>query len=155
MVWIGGRAGMDGTAWNLDFCLHVAAFNDRAHTRRRIYSRPHIRRRLNPMPQVTYIEPDGRVRTLEVDAGSSVMRAAVDAGIDGIEAQCGGNCACATCHCYVQEPWLDKLKPPSDDEALMLNNVAAERRPNSRLSCQVIVEPALDGLTVELPERQS
>jgi len=107
------------------------------------------------MPQVTYIEPDGRVRTLAVEAGSTVMRAAVDAGIGGIEAQCGGNLACATCHCYVQAPWLDKLPPPRDDELLMLSNVAAERRPNSRLSCQLVVEPALDGLTVELPDRQS
>ena len=107
------------------------------------------------MPQVTYIEPDGQARTLGLQAGTSVMRGAVDAGVQGIEAQCGGLCACATCHWYVQDPWLDKLPPPSDDEALMLSNVAAERRPNSRLSCQLVVEPALDGLTVELPDRQS
>jgi 2Fe-2S ferredoxin len=107
------------------------------------------------MPTIHYIEPDGREVTLEVAPGQSLMRGAMDAGLEGLEAQCGGNCACATCHCYVQEPWLDKLQPPSDDEALMLNNVAAERRPNSRLSCQLIVKPALDGLTVELPERQS
>lgn len=107
------------------------------------------------MPEVTYIEPNGRVRTLVIEVGTSVMRGAMDAGLEGIEAQCGGNCSCATCHCYVQEPWMDKLKPPSDDERLMLSNVAAERRPNSRLSCQLIVEPALDGLTVEFPDRQS
>jgi 2Fe-2S ferredoxin len=107
------------------------------------------------MPQVTYIDPDGRSQTLQLEVGSSVMRGAVDAGIDGIEAQCGGLCACATCHCYVQQPWLDKLPPPSDDESLMLSNVAAQRRPNSRLSCQLIVEPALDGLTVQFPDRQS
>jgi 2Fe-2S ferredoxin len=107
------------------------------------------------MPRVTYIEPGGRAQTLELESGTSVMRGAVDAGVDGIEAQCGGLCACATCHCYVQPPWLDKLAPPSDDESLMLSNVAAERRPNSRLSCQLIVEPALDGLTVRFPERQS
>ena len=107
------------------------------------------------MPKITYIEPDGRSHTLMVQAGSSVMRGAMDAAIDGIEAQCGGLCACATCHCYVQQPWLDKLPPPSDDESLMLSNVAAQRRPNSRLSCQLIVEPALDGLTVQFPDRQS
>jgi len=107
------------------------------------------------MPRVTYIEPDGQARTLELDAGTTLMRGAVDAGVAGIEAQCGGLCACATCHCYVQEAWLDKLPPPLDDEKLMLSNVAAERRPNSRLSCQLIVEPALDGLTVEFPDRQS
>jgi len=107
------------------------------------------------MPRVRYIEPGGRERTLELDVGSSVMRGAVDAGIDGIEAQCGGNCACAPCHCSVQPPWLDKLVPASEDERLMLTNVAAERRPNSRLSCQLTVSPALDGLTVQFPERQS
>jgi ferredoxin, 2Fe-2S len=107
------------------------------------------------MPRVTYIEPGGRAQTLELAAGTSVMRGAVDAGVDGIEAQCGGLCACATCHCYVQQPWLDRLPPPSDDESVMLSNVAAERRPNSRLSCQLIVEPAVDGLTVRFPDRQS
>jgi ferredoxin, 2Fe-2S len=107
------------------------------------------------MAQVTYIEPDGATRTLTLPAGTTLMRGAMDAGVEGIEAQCGGNCACATCHCYVQEPWLDKLPLPSDDETLMLTNVAAERRPNSRLSCQLIVEPGLDGLTVRFPERQS
>lgn len=107
------------------------------------------------MPRIRYIEPGGRERTLELTAGTSLMRGAVDAGIDGIEAQCGGNCACATCHCYVQPSWLDKLPPPSDDELLMLSNVAAERRPNSRLSCQLVASPALDGLTVQFPERQS
>jgi len=83
------------------------------------------------------------------------MRAAMDAGVEGIEAQCGGRCACATCHCYVRADWLDKLPPPSDDERLMLNNVAAERRPNSRLCCQLIVEPPLAGLSVQFPDRQS
>jgi 2Fe-2S ferredoxin len=107
------------------------------------------------MPRVTYIEPAGHARTVAVDAGTSVMRGAVDAGVEGIEAQCGGMCACATCHCYVQGLWLDKLPPPSDDERLMLTNVAAERRPESRLSCQLIVVPELDGLTVRFPDRQS
>jgi ferredoxin, 2Fe-2S len=107
------------------------------------------------MARVTYIEPDGRAVTLEVDSGHSVMSAAMDAGLEGIEAQCGGNMICATCHCYVQEPWLEQLPAPSADEQLMLQNVAAERRQNSRLSCQLIVQPELDGLTVQFPERQS
>lgn len=107
------------------------------------------------MPRVTYIEPDGRDVTLEVASGQSVMSAAMQASLDGIEAQCGGNLICATCHCYVQEPWLERLPPPSADERLMLQNVAAEWRPNSRLSCQLIVRPELDGLTVRFPERQS
>ena len=107
------------------------------------------------MPRVIYIEPDGRERALELECGQSVMRGAMDAGLEGIEAQCGGNCACATCHCYVATEWLDALDAPSEDERFMLANVAAERRPNSRLSCQIVVEPALDGLCVQLPERQS
>src|SRR5665213_1002051 len=107
------------------------------------------------MPRIVYIEPDGREVALELATGQSLMRGAIEAGVDGIEAQCGGACACATCHCYVRPGWLDKLKPPSDDELLMLSNVAAERRPNSRLSCQLIVEAGLDGLTVQFPDRQS
>ncbi|HEY2418517.1 MAG TPA: 2Fe-2S iron-sulfur cluster-binding protein [Steroidobacteraceae bacterium] len=107
------------------------------------------------MPRVVYIEPDGREVALELPSGQSLMRGAMEAGVEGIEAQCGGACACATCHCYVRPDWLDKLKPPSDDERLMLSNVAAERRPNSRLSCQLIAEARLDGLTVQFPDRQS
>jgi ferredoxin, 2Fe-2S len=107
------------------------------------------------MARVRYIEPNGREVTLELAPRQSLMRAAMDAGLTGIEAQCGGNCICATCHCYVEPAWLDKLKPPSDDEQLMLDNVAAERRANSRLCCQLIIEDALDGLTVRFPDRQS
>ncbi|MGA2023463.1 MAG: 2Fe-2S iron-sulfur cluster-binding protein [Steroidobacteraceae bacterium] len=107
------------------------------------------------MPRVRYIEPSGREVTLELESGQSLMRGAVDAGVDGIEAQCGGHCICATCHCYVQPPWLDKLPAPSDDERLMLSNVAAKRLPESRLSCQLIASSALDGLTVRFPDRQS
>lgn len=107
------------------------------------------------MPRITYLTPDGAAVTLDLKPGQTLMRAAMDAGLEGIEAQCGGNCACATCHCYVQPEWLDKLRPPSDDEQFMLTNVAAERRANSRLSCQLIAEDALDGLTVQFPDRQS
>jgi ferredoxin, 2Fe-2S len=107
------------------------------------------------MTRVIYIEPGGRLVTLAVDDGASVMSAAMNAALDGIEAQCGGNMACATCHCYVQDPWPARLPPPSADERLMLENVAAPLRDNSRLSCQLIVRPELDGLTVQFPERQS
>lgn len=91
---------------------------------------------------------------LELESGQSVMRAAVDAGVDGVEAQCGGQLSCATCHCYVLEGF-ERLAPPSEAEALMLENVAAQRRVNSRLSCQLKVTPDLDGLTVQFPDRQS
>ena len=107
------------------------------------------------MPRVPDIEPDARAVTLEVANGASVMSAAMSAGLEGIEAQCGGNMICATCHCYVQDPWPQQLPPPSADEQLMLQNVAAERRDNSRLSCQLIMRPELDGLSVQFPERQS
>lgn len=107
------------------------------------------------MPRVTCIEPSGAAVTLELQSGRSLMSGTIEAAVEGIEAQCGGNLACATCHCYVQEPWLNLLPPPSEDELLMLSNVAAERRANSRLSCQLIMTPELDGLTVQFPERQS
>jgi 2Fe-2S ferredoxin len=106
------------------------------------------------MPTITYIEPGGRAITLDADAGMTLMRAAMDAELEGIEAHCGGVCACATCHCYVLEG-LDKLRPPTEDERIMLSNVAGEQRPNSRLSCQLVVEPLLEGLTVAFPDRQS
>jgi ferredoxin, 2Fe-2S len=107
------------------------------------------------MPRVTYIEPDGHRVEVDVAAGLSVMQGAMDQGVQGIEAQCGGMCACATCHCYVQEPWFERLPPAADEERVMLTNVAAERRPNSRLSCQLRLDAALDGLVVEFPDRQS
>lgn len=107
------------------------------------------------MPQVTYREPGGRAISLELSSGSSLMRGAMDAGVEGIEAQCGGSLSCATCHCYVDAPWLSKLPPPSAQEQLMLGNVAAEQRPNSRLCCQLIMQPALDGISVQFPDRQS
>ncbi len=107
------------------------------------------------MPRITYIQPDGHAVTLTLKSGQTLMRAAMEAGLEGIEAQCGGNCSCATCHCYVRPEWLDKLTPPSEDEQLMLENVAAERRPNSRLSCQLIAQDSLDGLIVQFPDRQS
>src|ERR1700722_12997809 len=106
------------------------------------------------MVAITYIEPGGRAITLDAQPGMSLMRVAMNAELEGIEAQCGGMCVCATCHCYVLEG-LDKLRPPSEDERLMLSNVASEQRPNSRLSCQVMIEPILDGLTVAFPDRQT
>src|ERR1700745_3332463 len=106
------------------------------------------------MPRVTYISHDETTKTLDVDVGTSVMQAAVFNGIDGIVAECGGACMCATCHVYVDEAFLDKLEPIAEDEQEMLNNTCAPRKPNSRLSCQLPVTEALTGLTVTTPEAQ-
>lgn len=107
------------------------------------------------MARITYIQPDGTPRDVEVESGLSVMEGAVRNGVKGIEAECGGSCMCATCHVYVDETFLGILPPPAEDEREMLDCVADERRPNSRLSCQLKVGDDLDGLVVELPEVQS
>lgn len=105
------------------------------------------------MPVVTYISHDGAINEIEVTNGTSVMQGAVDNMIDGIVAECGGSCSCATCHCYVDEAWLDKIPPASEMEKDMLECVL-EPEPNSRLSCQINVTDELDGLVVKLPESQ-
>ena len=107
------------------------------------------------MTRVTCIEPEGTSVSVDIPDGWSLMQGAMAQGVQGIEAQCGGACSCATCHCYVDPAWLPKLPVPGETEALMLTNVAAEQRPNSRLSCQIRIEPGLDGLVVAFPERQS
>jgi 2Fe-2S ferredoxin len=106
------------------------------------------------MASVTYVQHDGGRHKIDVPIGDSVMQGAVDNMIEGIVAECGGGLACATCHCYVDEPWFEKLGAPSALENDMLDAVSAERRPNSRLSCQITVTEALDGITVHLPESQ-
>ena len=105
------------------------------------------------MPQVTYIEHNGTAHAVELEEGLSVMRGAVDNGVPGIDADCGGECACATCHVFVEEPWLARTGEPSEQEASMLS-FAATAQPNSRLSCQIKMSAALDGLVVRLPEAQ-
>ncbi len=105
------------------------------------------------MPKVTYIEPDGTVREVEAPAGTTVMEAAVDNDVEGIVAECGGACSCATCHVYVDEQWLEKLPPPDAQEDGMLDCVL-DRQPNSRLSCQIELGEQLDGLLVRVPESQ-
>jgi 2Fe-2S ferredoxin len=107
------------------------------------------------MPVITYIEHGGREHRVEVPSGLSVMRGAVDNGIPGIDADCGGECACATCHVYVDEAWLAATGTPvpGSQEASMLS-FAAITQDNSRLSCQIEVSEALDGLIVRLPEGQ-
>ena len=100
------------------------------------------------------VERDGTRHALAAPAGTSVMRAAVAAGIDGIKADCGGVMTCATCHVYVDLEWLERLPPPSADEDAMLEMTAAPRLPTSRLGCQLQLSPALDGLVATLPETQ-
>jgi 2Fe-2S ferredoxin len=105
------------------------------------------------MPKVVFIEPSGERREVEAAVGVSLMEAARQNQVDGIVAQCGGACACATCHVYVSAAWFDRLAPRDEMEEGMLEN-AWERRATSRLSCQIPVTPDLDGLEVTVPERQ-
>jgi 2Fe-2S ferredoxin len=106
------------------------------------------------MIHVTFIAPDGQETTIEADEGLSVMQAAVAHDIDGIVGECGGAMMCATCHCHVDAAWQDRTGGPSPDEAEMLEGAAAEVDDRSRLSCQIRLTPAMDGLIVHLPEEQ-
>jgi 2Fe-2S ferredoxin len=106
------------------------------------------------MTTITFIEDSGTTTTLDVPDAWSLMQAATAHGVDGIVGECGGSCACATCHCYVDERLARVLPPPSAGERDMLANVAAERRPNSRLACQIKAGPALAGGSVTLPPCQ-
>src|SRR5438445_13827231 len=106
------------------------------------------------MPTIVFIHPDNRSESIDAVVGESAMQVATGDGIDEIVAECGGNAMCATCHVYADESWLLRLAAMSDEENELLDGVAAERRPNSRLSCQIKVTPELDGLVVRLPDRQ-
>jgi ferredoxin, 2Fe-2S len=107
------------------------------------------------MPDITYIEADGTRHQVSVADGESVMHGAVYNDIPGIVGECGGGLACATCHCYVDDAWAGRVGgPASRDEADMLESAVAEIRPTSRLSCQIMVSDALDGLIVHLPTAQ-
>ncbi|WP_411880950.1 2Fe-2S iron-sulfur cluster-binding protein [Polaromonas sp. YR568] len=101
-----------------------------------------------------FISADGRATEAQGKPGKSLMEAAVSAGIDGIAADCGGLLTCATCHVHVREPYASSLPPPDGEELGMLEFTAAPRSATSRLSCQITLTPALDGLTVELPATQ-
>jgi ferredoxin, 2Fe-2S len=96
----------------------------------------------------------GQHTELRAKEGQSLMQAAVDGNVAGIAADCGGAMTCATCHVYVRAPFAQQLPPPSEDESGMLAFTAAERQPHSRLSCQIELTPALDGLAVDLPPTQ-
>ena len=105
------------------------------------------------MPKITYTDNDGTTRTVDAELGTTVMETAINNDIPGILATCGGSCSCATCHVYVDEAWLDHLPPPALEENDMLDT-AHDLKANSRLSCQIKVTEALDGLRVTTPPRQ-
>ena len=107
------------------------------------------------MPLINFILKDGTTTSIDAHEGETVMGVATSSFVPGIDAACGGFCSCATCHVYVDEAWLAKLPAPGPDEAGMLEATAAERKPNSRLSCQLLVTAALDGLVVTMPDRQA
>jgi 2Fe-2S ferredoxin len=106
------------------------------------------------MPRVEFLLRDGTEQVLDVEVGTSVMRAATSEDVDGIVAECGGAAMCATCHVYVHAK-LEKMSPIGDDEEEMLTFTVSPRKDNSRLSCQIVVTPELDGLVVEIPEAQN
>jgi 2Fe-2S ferredoxin len=106
------------------------------------------------MVKINFIDFGGTTRTVDGEVGSTVMEAAIKSGVPEIEAECGGACACSTCHVYIEEAWREKVGEPSPMEEDMLD-FAFEVKPNSRLSCQIKVSEELDGLTVRTPERQA
>jgi Ferredoxin len=105
------------------------------------------------MAKITYIEHDGKSHTINVSNGLTVMEGAVQNNIPGIDADCGGGMACATCHVYVKDEWLNKISPKSEGEDDMLDQ-AFEPKTNSRLSCQIEVSDNIDGLKVNLPKNK-
>jgi 2Fe-2S ferredoxin len=103
------------------------------------------------LPRLTFVAPDGESQDVEAETGLSVMEAATRGGIEGILGDCGGACACATCHIYVDPKWIDKLPPKSDIEADMLDCTANPKN-NSRLACQIPITAQLDGMIIFVPE---
>lgn len=108
----------------------------------------------SPVPKITYVKPDGTEIVVQAQVGQTLMESAVKNGVSGIVAECGGACQCATCHVYVPDPWRERLPAVSAVEEAMLDNTLEERRPNSRLSCQIELRADFDGLVVYLPNRQ-
>ena len=105
------------------------------------------------MPKITFIQPDGTSQGIEAETGGTAMEAAKKHQVAGIEAECGGACACATCHVYVDDAWREKVGDPAEMEEDMLD-FAFDVRPTSRLSCQIKMTDALDGLVLRVPEKQ-
>ena len=106
------------------------------------------------MPTIRFIQPDGNTRELTTAEGTSAMQAALGAGLQGIVAECGGSAMCATCHVYVDEAWADRVPAALANELEMLECTASERLPTSRLSCQIKMSAALDGIVLRLPATQ-
>ena len=106
------------------------------------------------MPKITYRDKSGNSKTLEVEKGLTVMEGAIQNNVPGIDADCGGSMACATCHVYVEDSWFNKL-PVSEDAEKDMIDMAYKPKKNSRLSCQIIVSEEMDCLTVTTPEKQS
>ena len=106
------------------------------------------------MPKITYKDFQGGSKTIEAENGLSVMEGAIQNDITGIDADCGGSMACATCHVYVEENWFSKL-PKAEDAEVDMIDMAFEPKKNSRLSCQIIINDELDGLVVTTPEKQT
>lgn len=107
------------------------------------------------MPKVTYIDFDRTEHVVDVPEGENIMRGAIYNGVEAITGECGGGLSCATCHCYIDDAWIEKVGGPSSEaEAELLESAAAEVKPNSRLSCQIDMTAELDGLVVRLPENQ-
>ena len=106
------------------------------------------------MPDIVFIRKNGTRQGVSVETGISLMRAAVDNNVEGIIGECGGSLTCATCHVYVDEAWLSRIGPPSEEEEFLLEYVAVPQA-NSRLSCQISLREDLDGLVVQVPEEQT
>ncbi len=105
------------------------------------------------MPNVTFVAPDGRARTCAAEDGATLMETAIAHEVEGIVAFCGGMCSCGTCHCYLPDAWAERVPPPDENELDTLKRVL-DRRPSSRLACQLRLDAALEGLTVTVPARQ-
>ena len=106
------------------------------------------------MPIVTYVSSSGVSRAIDLPAGMSVMQGALNHRVEGIPGECGGNCMCATCHVYVDPSFLERLPPMTPNEKFMLSIAAEGPEANSRLSCQIKMTAALDGITVRIPRKQ-
>ena len=106
------------------------------------------------MVKIIYVEHDGTEHSVDVEVGTSIMEGAVSNSIPGIDADCGGSMACATCHVYVKDEWLNKI-PKAEDAEVDMIDMAYEPKKNSRLSCQIIVTDELNGIEVTTPEKQT